>query len=273
MARKSNFIGTTQTGNLSALGNAQQRDFDFIRNLLKREDLTNYFAEPSVQENQEKIDWYSSAEGKVVAFSDFDEAQIETARRELNGLMRELSQLASLAESEFDQQAIKNLSVLPDRDSIKLVGDQITIINWAYKLHKREKNERQSTNFAGFVGLNDEELDSQASSKVYEKPLDLGSADEEKKDHDDKIADVSDQNDEIADVSDQVYSSTIENLENLKETVQDHIPEGSFQNRTQEESSQKIWIWLLVFFLVLVLNLLLLKDACGVHGLPFLYFC
>ena len=263
MARKSNFIGTTQTGNLSALGNAQQRDFDFIRNLLKREDLTNYFAEPSVQENQEKIDWYSSAEGKVVAFSDFDEAQIETARRELNGLMRELSQLASLAESEFDQQAIKNLSVLPDRDSIKLVGDQITIINWAYKLHKREKNERQSTNFAGFVGLNDEELDSQASSKVYEKPLDLGSADEKTKDHDDKIADV----------SDQVYSSTTENLENLKETVQDHIPESSFQNRTQEESSQKIWIWLLVFFLVLVLNLLLLKDACGVHGLPFLYFC
>jgi len=263
MARKSNFIGTTQTGNLSALGNAQQRDFDFIRNLLKREDLTNYFAEPSVQENQEKIDWYSSAEGKVVAFSDFDEAQIETARRELNGLMRELSQLASLAESEFDQQAIKNLSVLPDRDSIKLVGDQITIINWAYKLHKREKNERQSTNFAGFVGLNDEELDSQASSKVYEKPLDLGSADEKKMDHDDKIADV----------SDQVYSSTTENLENLKETVQDHIPESSFQNRTQEESSQKIWIWLLVFFLVLVLNLLLLKDACGVHGLPFLYFC
>jgi len=263
MARKSNFIGTTQTGNLSALGNAQQRDFDFIRNLLKREDLTNYFAEPSVQENQEKIDWYSSAEGKVVAFSDFDEAQIETARRELNGLMRELSQLASLAESEFDQQAIKNLSVLPDRDSIKLVGDQITIINWAYKLHKREKNERQSANFAGFVGLNDEELDSQASSKVYEKPLDLGSADEKTKDHDDKIADV----------SDQVYSSTTENLENLKETVQDHIPESSFHNRTQEENSQKIWIWLLVFFLVLVLNLLLLKDACGVRGLPFLYFC
>jgi hypothetical protein len=273
MARKSNFIGTTQTGNLSALGNAQQRDFDFIRNLLKREDLTNYFAEPSVQENQEKIDWYSSAEGKVVAFSDFDEAQIETARNELNALMRELSQLARLAENEFDQQAIKNLSVLPDRDSIKLVGDQITIINWAYKLHKREKNERQSANFAGFVRPNEEDLDNQASSIIHEKPLDVGTADEEQKDYDDLIEDVYDKNDEAEGVFDQVGSSTTENLENLTETFQDDISDSSSKNDRREESSQSIWVWILVFFLMLVLNLLLLKDACGVQGLPFLYFC
>ena len=64
MARKSNFIGTTETGHLSALGNAQQRDYNFVKNLLNRSDLIKYFAEPSVQENQEKIDWYSDTRGK-----------------------------------------------------------------------------------------------------------------------------------------------------------------------------------------------------------------
>ncbi len=187
--------------------------------------------------------------------------------------MRELSQLARLAENEFDQQAIKNLSVLPDRDSIKLVGDQITIINWAYKLHKREKNERQSANFAGFVRPNEENLDNQASSIIHEKPLDVGTADEEQKDYDDLIEDVYDKDDEAEGVFDQVGSSTTENLENLTETFQDDISDSSSKNDRREESSQSIWVWILVFFLMLVLNLLLLKDACGVQGLPFLYFC
>ena len=68
MARKSNFIGTTETGNLSALGNAQQRDYNFVKSLLNRNDLIKYFAEPSVQENQEKIDWYSETRGKIIGF-------------------------------------------------------------------------------------------------------------------------------------------------------------------------------------------------------------
>ena len=37
--------------------------------------------------------------------------------------------------------------------------------------------------------------------------------------------------------------------------------------------SKASWILLSVFFLLLVLTLILLKDACGVEGLPFLYFC
>ena len=156
MARKSNFIGTTETGNLSALGNAQQRDYNFVKSLLNRNDLIKYFAEPSVQENQEKIDWYSETRGKIIGFQDFSKEQVQRAHTELNHLMRELSHLASSAENQVDRQAIENLSVLPDTDSIKMVGDQITIINWAYRLHKRAKGDRQSSNFAGFVGADSE---------------------------------------------------------------------------------------------------------------------
>ena len=152
MARKSNYIGTTETGNLSALGNAQQRDYNFVKNLLSRNDLIKYFAEPSVRENQEKIDWYSETRGKVIGFQDFNKEQVQRARTELNHVIRELSHVASSAENQVDRQAIENLSVLPDTDSIKMVGDQITIINWAYRLHKRAKGDRQSSNFAGFGG-------------------------------------------------------------------------------------------------------------------------
>ena len=152
MARKSNFIGTTETGHLSALGNAQQRDYNFVKNLLNRSDLIKYFAEPSVQENQEKIDWYSDTRGKIIEFQDLTTPQVQRAREELNWLIRELKSVASKAENQVDRQAIENLSVLPDTNSIKLVGDQITIINWAYRLHKRAKGDRKSSDFAGFVG-------------------------------------------------------------------------------------------------------------------------
>ena len=37
--------------------------------------------------------------------------------------------------------------------------------------------------------------------------------------------------------------------------------------------SKASWILLSVFFLLLILTLILLKDACGVEGLPFLNFC
>ena len=33
------------------------------------------------------------------------------------------------------------------------------------------------------------------------------------------------------------------------------------------------WVLLTLFFLLLILSIILLKDACGVKGLSFLYFC
>lgn len=256
MARKSNLIGTTETGNLSALGNAQQRDFNFVKSLLNRDDLIRYFAEPSVQENQERIDWYSDAHGKIIGFSEFNSQQIRTARDELNHLIRELSLAASKAENQFDRQAIENLSVLPDQDSIKLVGDQVTIINWAYKLHKRSKGDRQSTNFAGFADLNTdaehetEETVDESKSSETEVPL----SDTQREEKSNRISEENHPSNSLVDQKDE-----------SQREVQNKLSRFPIIRRS--------WIWLLLFFVLLVLNLLLLKDACGVKGLPFLYFC
>lgn len=262
MARKSNFIGTTETGNLSALGNAQQRDYNFVKNLLNRNDLIKYFAEPSVQENQEKIDWYSETRGKIIGFQDFSEEQVQRARTELNHLIRDLSHLASSAENQVDRQAIENLSVLPDTDSIKMVGDQITIINWAYRLHKRAKGDRQSSNFAGFVGA-DPEIEEIIESS------------------DDAVAE-----DEVTS-NDNVQSETLEgsakstgsDLIQKTDELEDLLPEAEQdldENVTDANPPlfNKVgWILLTLFFLLLILSIILLKDACGIKGLPFLYFC
>lgn len=262
MARKSNYIGTTETGNLSALGNAQQRDYNFVKNLLSRNDLIKYFAEPSVRENQEKIDWYSEARGKVIGFQDFNKEQVQRARTELNHVIRELSHVASSAENQVDRQAIENLSVLPDTDSIKMVGDQITIINWAYRLHKRAKGDRKSSNFAGFVEANTE------IEEIIEN-------------HDDNVAD-----DEIAS-NDYIQSETIESSSKSTESdftqktdvLEELLPEAeqdvveNVKNTNSPLFSKVGWILLTLFFLLLILSIILLKDACGVEGLPFLYFC
>ena len=261
MARKSNFIGTTETGNLSALGNAQQRDYNFVKNLLNRNDLIKYFAEPSVQENQEKIDWYSDTHGKIIGFQDFSKEQVHRARTELNHLIRELYHLASSAENQVDRQTIENLSVLPDTDSIKMVGNQITIINWAYRLHKRAKGDRQSSNFAGFVGVDPEieEIKENNEDTVLE----------------DGIASNDDLQSETIESSLKSTKSDLtrktDELEELPEAEQDVVENAT---DTKPPLFNKVgWILLTLFFLLLTLSIILLKDACGVKGLPFLYFC
>ena len=262
MARKSNFIGTTETGNLSALGNAQQRDYNFVKNLLNRNDLIKYFAEPSVQENQEKIDWYSETRGKIIGFQDFSKDQVKRARTELNHLIRELSHLASSAENQVDRQAIENLSVLPDTDSIKMVGDQITIINWAYRLHKRAKGDRQSSNFAGFVGAD------AAIEEIIENNTDTVVEDEIESNNDV-------QSETVASSSTETESDLSPKIDELEELLPE-VEQDVLENITDVNPPlfNKVgWILLTSFFLLLILSIILLKDACGVKGLPFLYFC
>jgi hypothetical protein len=230
--------------------------------LLNRNDLIKYFAEPSVQENHEKIDWYSETRGKIIGFQDFSKEQVQRAHTELNHLMRELSHLAASAENQVDRQAIENLSVLPDTDSIKMVGDQITIINWAYRLHKRAKGDRQSSNFAGFVGADSE----------IEEIL---------KNNEDAIAE-----DEITS-NDYVQSETLEgsskstksDLTQKTDELEELLPEAE-QDVDENATDANLplfhkvgWILLTLFFLLLILSIILLKDACGVKGLSFLYFC
>lgn len=262
MTRKSNFIGTTEIGNLSALGNAQQRDYNFVKNLLDRDDLAKYFAEPSVQENQEKIDWYSETSGKIIGFQDFSVDQVQKARNELNHLTRELSLLASSAENQVDRQAIENLSVLPDTDSIKMVGDQITIINWAYRLHKRAKGDRQSSNFAGFVetGAEIEEISDTNLDGILEK-------------------ETAAENNTQVETEKNSDNTTKSDLPPITSEPKELPPEAHQYVEDKPTLSDTIvfdkvgWILLSLFFLLLILSILLLKDACGVKGLPFLYFC
>lgn len=262
MTRKSNFIGTTETGNLSALGNAQQRDYNFVKNLLNRNDLIKYFAEPSVQENHEKIDWYSETRGKIIGFQDFSTDQVQRARNELNQLIRELSLLASSAENQVDRQAIENLSVLPDTDSIKMVGDQITIINWAYRLHKRAKGDRQSSNFAGFLeeDAEIEEITETNADTALKKEIasnDKAQVETVKSSLDKTESDLPLNTDELEDLP--------------PETNQD--VDRNVKDASRLPFTTVGWILLSLFFLLLILIILLLKDACGVKGIPFLYFC
>ena len=260
MARKSNFIGTTETGNLSALGNAQQRDYNFVKGLLNRDDLIKYFAEPSVQENQEKIDWYSDTRGKIISFPDFTTPQVRRAHDELNQLIKELSTLASRAENQVDSQAIENLSVLPDKDSIKMVGDQITIINWAYRLHKRAKGDRQSSNFAGFVEKDsetDEIIEKTAGKEVEQEII---------------------SNDDVGTLKNasEPAQSDPKYINDATEEISPEIDQGVGNKSTDSKSlmvNKVSWILVSIFFVLLILTLILLKDACGVKALPFLYFC
>ena len=82
MARKRNFIGTTETGKLSALGNQKQRDFNYIEELLNDPSISKYFAEPSVREDSQNIDWYTEAEGKVKGFNDFTPNEVSQLKEE-----------------------------------------------------------------------------------------------------------------------------------------------------------------------------------------------
>ena len=265
MVRKNYFIGTTETGQLSALGNNQQREFEFIRNLINDENIIKYFAEPSIHENQEKIDWYSEADGKVKKFQDFTDNEISQAKSEFSDLIAKLRLKSSTAKSDSDKETILNLSMLPDQDSIKKVGDQFVIINWAYKLHKRESTDRKSANFAGFVEsepsdvLHTDEDETSVSEDVVEassKPLGPQAPTEDPP----------------------VKENYPTNTDGSKEEMRPG--EASERKETDLPPARAIntlfsnnWFWIALFLVFLLLNVLMLKDACGVKSVPFLYFC
>ena len=56
------------------------------------------------------------------------------------------------------------------------------------------------------------------------------------------------------------------------------VEEETNNRETKPEKSssplfQKKWLWIAIFLFLLLLNVLMLKDACGVRSIPFLYFC
>ena len=56
-------------------------------------------------------------------------------------------------------------------------------------------------------------------------------------------------------------------------------PEGEIIVKPLGGSKQKIangmnyWLWIAVFLLLLLINVMMLKDACGIKRIPFLDFC
>jgi hypothetical protein len=282
MSRKSRFIGTSKTGNLSALGNQQQRDYNFISNLLDDENILKYFAEPVLNQNQEKIDWYTDADGRPKGFHEFTDQEINTARDELGQLMKRIREKASAARTDLDREAILNLCVLPDQDSIKKVGDQIVIINWAYQLHKRQRSEATSENFAGFadqledktppaIDPNKRTISSETENTQINEKL-PHSPDTEKEEKPETIKDQEDGVD-----AEEIEEQEPNSEEFLEKPESPDEEEKSIKTKPFEPAwptfLKNKWLWIALFLLLLILNILMLKDACGVKSIPFLYFC
>ena len=155
--------------------------------------------------------------------------------------------------------------MLPDQDSIKKVGDQFVIINWAYKLHKRESTDGKSANFAGFV---------------ESESLDILHTDEDKTSaSEDVVKPSSEFLEPQAPTEDPPIKQNYPT--NSEETTEEIRPEKAPEmketdlppTRTINTLISNNWFWIVLFLVFLLLNVLMLKDACGVKSIPFLYFC
>ena len=258
MVNRSNLIGQTDTGRLSALGSVTQRDYNYIKSILNDEEMLRYFAEPSLSDNNEKIDWYTQVEGRAKSFNDLNRQEANRTTEELNKLMLKLAEKAKATNNTHDYQTIMNLTKLPDTDSIKLVGDQVTIINWSYQLHKSQNQKQQTGGFAGLVSPPDipqpiinEELEVTNGTETLQAPAsppDLNATGPEPQ-PDKPVADPIKPDPEPDTVDKQTEAP---------------VSRGLLYNK---------WFWLVVFLCLLVFNLLMMKDACGVRNIPFLYFC
>ena len=260
MARKRNFIGTTDTSKLSALGSQKQRDFLYIAALIGDPNILNYFAEPTIRDDNQKIDWYSQAEGKVKNFNKFNSADVSRVKSELTQLMQALEEKRKISETDFDRETIRNLSMLPDADSIKKVGDNFVIINWAYKLHKKEKSSKNPENFAGLAEDPSFESSSKNNNENNQEPSEKPQR-EELQINDDFVENPNDQ-------------KTDPNNQNTESISNDEaLEEKKDQTKSTSNFLKQRWLWVAVFLFLLLLNVLMLKDACGIKSFPFLYFC
>ena len=260
MARKRNFIGITDTSKLSALGNQKQRDFGYIAGLINDPNILSYFAEPSIRADNQKIDWYSEAEGKGINFNEFNAADVNRVKTELTHLMQALEEKRKLSETDFDKETIRNLTMLPDEDSIKKVGNKFVIINWAYKLHKKEKSNKNPENFAGLA--EDPNFEDSPKNNYENKQ---GSLEKPQQEELQTNADAFQKpNDNKAELD----NSNAESISNEEAVEEKKDPLKSTSNFLKQS-----WLWVAVFLFLLLLNVLMLKDACGIKSFPFLYFC
>ena len=173
-------------------------------------------------------------------------------------MFNSLEQKRLASTTEFDQETIRNLTMLPDEASIKKVGDQYVIINWAYKLHKKE-NATNPENFAGLVDTSMDEPSQPAEEEPNPNPPSSQPTSENTTQDNSPKATEPDIVDEDTPVDEPIQKEEIENEPN-----QDTFAKSPFQKK---------WLWVAIFLFLLLLNVLMLKDACGVRSIPFLYFC
>ena len=238
MARVRNFIGTTETGKLSALGNQKQRDYDYISGILNDTEISKYFAEPSVREDNQNIDWYTEAKGNAKDFEEFNPTEVSKLKLELTQLFNALEAKRLAANTQFDQETIRNLTMLPDEASIKQVGEQFVIINWAYKLHKKEKNATNPENFAGLVDTPTAETNQPKEEEPQTKtPSPQSSSENETQEE------VSETNEPAIPQEDGPLDETTPEKETAeKEGESDTVSKSVFQKK---------WLWVAIFLFLL----------------------
>ena len=258
------FLGTTNTGDLSALGSDQQREFSNVKYLLNNDDLVKYFAVPSKNEDNEKIDWYSDAEGQIKRFSKFDEQEIEEVRYELSKLKVTLQELSQRVQTPLDRSSILNLCTIPRiEESVLKVGDQLVLINWSYLL-RAQKNKPQV--IGSFGGLASTCLELSADKELKE-PVDENPAEPMDK----NPAETVDES-PAEPVANNPAQPVIESpTEPVNETLTKRL--DASDQKQEPDRRANYWLWMAVFLLVLLLNVLMLKDACGIKYIPFLFFC
>ena len=151
--------------------------------------------------------------------------------------------------------------MLPDEASIKKVGDQYVIINWAYKLHKKEKSEKTPENFAGLV--DDANENENIPNQEDEKPTKQSAGPS-------KSSEPTDDAIDNTEPIDQDLGATLDEDEGVEEETDNRATKPE---KSSSPLFQKKWLWIAIFLFLLLLNVLMLKDACGVRSIPFLYFC
>ena len=264
----SRLIGSTATADLSALGSNQQRDLDYIQMLISDKNILGYFAEPVINQNNEKIDWYTNATGQIKLFKELTEADQANVKEKLNKLTTKLTNYSDKVKNNFDKLTFNNLCKIPDTNSIVKVGNQIVIINWAYQLRKSRDVGANLENFAGLTNPPDtielERNDVQAKQSAKQAPSEIEPI----------PADI------VAETTvEPVISAPVDTVGAEKDlppgssSPQESITTHQPALKNFQKWMKKYWVWLFIFMILLVLNVILVSDACGIRGITFLNFC
>lgn len=265
MPESKRFLGTTNTGDLSALGSDQQREFANVKRLLNNEELVKYFAVPSKNEDNLKIDWFSDAEGEIRRFSKFNKQEIKKTTDELEKLKATLQELSQRAQTDLDKSSILNLCTIPKvKESVLKVGEQLVLINWSYLLRAQKNKPQVVGNFGGLVPTS-LEPPTDKEPVVDKEPMEPVVVDKEPME---PVVDKEPMEPIDVKLAETVDKKQFESVDETPTKPTDH-----FVQKQVVGSRANYWLWAALFLLLLLLNVLMLKDACGIKYITFLHFC